>query len=276
MTVIVPHKEHGNPGPKGSVHPKGHPRPGLHARLRRVSDLTPHTVLRQPFHLPVVIGSDFTTEEEALWEEFDTVSSGRYAQAAAGEHGEALQTVSVEALTMTWDPGWLTEPHVNPKEVLNTLRRILRKRAVFDLLVVQKPNNFFGAEFSGYASLRRLSITARRGEPDTRYLQMDISSHRRMSARRRRHGKASNLPTTVELDKNDTLRSLAGHFYGSGEYWRLIANANGISNWGSETPLVQMNRYKPGDRIKIPERPHRTPPNGGTTFPDGFVVAEAI
>jgi hypothetical protein len=258
-----------------AIYEAGHPRPGLHARLRRVSDVTPRTVLRTAFTLPVVIGDEFTIEEEALWEEFDTVSAGRFAQAAAGKLGQALSTFTSESLTMTWDPKWMVAPGQQPEKVLRTLRKILHERAVFDLLIVNKPSADF-AEFAGYATIRRLAIVLKRGEPDTRYLQMDLSSHRRMSSRRRRHGRASNLPTTATLDANDTLRSLASHYYGTGELWRLIAKANGIDSWGSEDPLVKMGRYKVGDRIKIPERPHRGPPNGGTTADTQGLIGDAV
>lgn len=247
------------------------PREGLHARMRRVSDLTPRDVLRQPFTLPVVIGDSFTVEEEALWEDFDTVGAGRFSAPAAGEHAEALKTISTEALTMKWSPKWMTAPDQDPRAVLRTLRKILHKRAVFDLIVIRKPSPDF-SEFSGFASLRRLSIVVKRGEPDTRYISMDLSQHRRISSRRRRHGKGADLPTTALLTNGDTLRSLALHYYGTGSLWKLIARANGIKNWGSEDPLVKMGRYKPGDRIVIPERPHRGPPSGGTTAADtGFI-----
>jgi nucleoid-associated protein YgaU len=237
-----------------------------------VSGLTPRSVLRDPLSMPVVIGEEFTVEEEALWEEFDTVSAGRFAQAAAGKHAVALRTASMESLTLTWDPGWLTNPDHDPERVLRELRKVLRKRAVFDLLIVNKPGADY-AEFAGFASIRRLAITLKAGEPDTRYLQVDLSAHRRMSSRRRRHGRTANLPTTAVLDKNDTLRSLALHYYGSGEQWRLIARANGITKWGSETPLVEMGRYKAGDRIKIPARPVN---NGGTTADTRGLVGQAV
>lgn len=254
---------------------RGGPRDGLHARFRRVSDLTPRSVLRSPFTLPVVIGDEFTVEEEAIWEEFDTVGAGRFAIAAAGEHAPALKTISTEALTMTWDPKWMTAPGQNPRAVLRTLRQIFHKRAVFDLLVVRKPGADF-PEFADFASIRRLAITVKRGEPDTRYIQLDLSQHRRISSRRRRHGKASNLPTTAVLGAADTLRSLALHYYGLESYWRLIAEANGIKNWGGEDPLVGMDRYKVGDRVKIPDRPHRAPADtGGTESPTHGVMAVA-
>jgi hypothetical protein len=241
-----------------------HPRPGLHARLRRVSGLTPRSVLREPLILPVVMGQEFAVEEEALWEEFDTVSAGRFAQPAAGKHGEALRTVNLESLTMTWDPGWLTNPGENPERVIKALKKVLRKRAVFDFLVVQKAPGIGFADFAGHASLRRLALVAPRGEADTRYIRMDISGHRRISANRRRHGRAEELPTTHQL---------AIHYYGTGEQWRVIAKANGIERWGSETPIVQMGRYKVGDRIKIPE----PPPRRNTTItphPRGTQVVE--
>lgn len=241
----------------------GHPREGLHARFRAVRGVTPRAVLRAPLILPVVIGDEFTVEEEALWEEFDTVGAGRFAQPAAGDDAPALHTVSGEGMTMTWDPGFLVNPDVHMKVVKKELQRILRKRATFDLLVLNKPRGEF-AEFSGLASLRRLSITLKRGEPDTRYLSFDLSSQRLMTAGERGHGANSNLPTTTTITNDSTLRNLAEHYYGDGSEWRLIAVVNGITSWGSEDDLVKMGRYKVGDRIKIPELPGKS----------GGVVAE--
>lgn len=250
-------------------------RPGLHARMRSVSGLTPRSVLREPLRLPVVMGDSFTTEEEALWEEFDTVSAGRFASPAAGKDARALTTVSTESMTMTWDPGFLTNPDTGALMMIRNLRKILRKRAVFDLLVVQKPNVIGIPDFSGLATVRRLAVTAKSGEPESRYFQIDISSHREISASRRRHGAGATLPTTAKLTSSDTLRSLALHYYGTGEFWRLIAQANGITGWGSETPLTQMGRYKVGSRVKIPERPDRSS-NGGTTASKGGVLIAGV
>lgn len=237
----------------------GHAREGLHARFRGVRGLTPRPVLRSPLTLPVVIGEEFTVEEEALWEDYDTVGDGRHSQAAAGKHGQALKTMSPEAMTMTWDPGFLVNPHVTMEHVKRQLEHIHHHRAIFDLLIVNKPHAPF-AEFSGFASIRRLAITLKRGEPDTRYLSMDLSAHRRISSRERGHdgstaANGAHLPTTTTLKDDTTLRSLAEHYYGSGVAWRNIAGANGISKWGSEDPLVDMGRYKVGDRIKIPQAP---------------------
>lgn len=252
---------------------RGGPRPGLHARLRRVADLTPRRVLRSPLTLPVVIGNEFTVEEEALWEDFQTVGAGTFSSPAAGKNAEALKTMTAEAMTLAWDPGWLVNPDDSPERVLKMLRAVLHSRAVFDLLVVNKPSADF-AEYAGFATIRRLSISLKRGEPDARYLSIDLSQHRRMSSRRRRHGKAANLPTTAQLTAHDTLRSLAKHYLGTGALWKLIATANGINNWGSEDELVKMDRFKVGDRIKIPQRPN-TSPNGGTTAHPGQPIPGA-
>jgi hypothetical protein len=263
----MPDKKHPH-----ALNVKGHPREGLHARFRAIRGLTPRAVLRAPLILPVVIGDEFTVEEEALWEEFDTVGAGRFAQAAAGDHAAALHTVSPEAMSMTWDPGFLVNPDVTMEHVKKELQRILRRRAIFDLLVLNKPKGEF-AEFAGYATLRRLSISLKRGEADARYLSMDLSSHRQISAVERSHGSASNLPTTTTITDDTTLRNLADHYYGNGSEWRLIAAVNGISSWGSEDPLVKMGRYKVGDRIKIPEQPGKS---GGTVAEkNGVLIAGA-
>lgn len=252
---------------------RNEPRLGLRLRMRAVHGLTPRHVLRQPLVLPVVVG-EFTVEEEFLWEDFGTVGAGERSSPASGKHASGLQGFDIESLTISWDPRWLVNPGLSPRKVRRTLMEIGRKRAVFDCLAINRPGADY-AEFSGYARLARLARTLKPGEPDTRYLTISVKQYRPMNAPRRRHG--PRLPTTHRLDANDTLRSLAAHYYGDGSMWRLIANANGLRNWGSEDPIVQTKRFNVGDRIKIPDRPDRTPPNGGTEAePIGVSRAKAV
>lgn len=228
-----------------------HPRPGLHARLRAIEELTPAQVLRTPLTLPVVIGEEFTVEEEFLWEDFNTVGGGEHSSPAPGQ-GRPQARFTGETMSLTWNPRWLATPHVSPERMRRELLRIGRRRAIFDLLVVNKPNADF-AEFSGYATIRRIARTIKRGEPDTRYYSIDFAEYRPMSVGQRKHRFGTRRPTTVALDKDDTLRSLAREHLGHEGYWRNIAQANGLTNWGSNDPIVDSKRYKVGDRIKIPD-----------------------
>lgn len=248
----------------GQADRKGPPRPGLRIRLRAAHGLTPRHILREPLVLPVVIG-EFTVEEEFLWEDFGTVGSGEHSTPAAGKRANPLQTFTADTLSLTWNPRWLVAPHQSPRQIRRWLMAIGRSRAVFNLLAINRPGADF-AEFNGLARMSSLARTLKPGEADTRYFTIGFKQYRPMNARRRRHG-GPRLPTTHKLKATDTLRSLADHYYGTGQIWRLIANANGLTKWGSENPIVKTKRYKVGDRIKIPQRPDRPrqdPVTGGT------------
>lgn len=247
-----------NASPKGlgvlPSHPQHHRkrRQGLHVRLRREPGITPKDVLDQPLRFPVVTGQEFTVEEEFGWEEFQSVGAGDFLVPRSGEHAPSLRKWSNEVMTLTWNPRWLARPHVDPAKLIKRLRWIGRHRAPFHMLILQRPNYGMKADYSGLAVLLSLSVITRRGEPDTRYLQMDFSQYRPMTVRRRGR---SRLPTTHRLTKDDTLRSLAKKYYGSQKHWRAIKRANGIHKWGGANELVKMKRYKRGDWIKIPVEP---------------------
>lgn len=254
--------------------PSHHPRGGLHATLSAVHKLTPRAVLRAPILLPVVIGEEFSIDEEYPWEDFTTVGSGEHSSPSPG-NARPQAKFTGETMSLTWDARWLVNPNLSPEKLRRELLNIGRRRAIFDLLIVNKPRSDF-AEFSGYASIRRITRGIKRGEADSRYYTIDFAEYRPMTAARRKHRYGARTPTTHALDKNDTLRSLAREFLGNEGYWRNIAQANGITNWGSDDPLVDSKRYKVGDRIKIPDEES----GGGTAAPahPGSVgaIAEAM
>lgn len=245
------------------------PRAGLHARLRAIHNLTPAHVLRSPLTLPVVIGEEFTVEEEFQWEDFPTVGGGEHSSPSPGK-GRPQATFTGDTMSLTWNPRWLAKPNVSPERLRRELLGLGRRRAIFDLLIVNKPSADF-AEFSGYATIRRISRVIKSGEPDTRYYTIDFKEYRPLSVSRRKHRYGPKLPNTHALGKDDTLRSLARELLGNESHWRLIARVNGITNWGGDDPLVDSKRFKAGDRIKIPYDLL----SGGTTAADTN-VAEAV
>jgi hypothetical protein len=237
------------------------PRPGLHARLRAVHDLTPAHVLRTPLTLPVMIGEEFAVDEEYPWEDFPTVGGGEHSSPAPG-NARPQAKFTGETMSLTWSPRWLAMPDVSPEKLQRELLRTGRRRAIFDLLIVNRPSADF-AEFSGYANIRRISRAIRRGEPDARYYTIDFSEYNPLTVGQRKHRFGSKRPTTHALDANDTWRSLARELLGNEGYWRNIAQENGMTNWGSNDPLVDSKRFKVGDRVKIPDEES----GGGTAFP---------
>jgi nucleoid-associated protein YgaU len=223
--------------------------------------LTPAQVLRTPLSLPVMLGEELAIDEEYPWEDFPTVGDGEHSSPAPG-NARPQARFTGETMSLTWSPRWLATPDISPEHVRRELLRIGRKRAIFDLLIVNKPSSEF-AEFSGYANIRRISRAIKRGEADTRYYTIDFAEYRSMDVGRRKHRFGAQHPSTHALDANDTLRSLARELLGNEGYWRNIAEANGLTKWGSNDPIVDSKRYSVGDRIKIPD----TESGGGTAFP---------
>lgn len=239
-------------------------RPGLHARLAAIHDLTPKQVLRAPLLLPVMIGEEFNVEEEYAWEDFTTIGDGEHSNPP---QGRSQARFTGETMSLIWNARWLAVPDVSPEKLLRELLRTGRHHAIFDLLIVNKPRADY-AEFSGYANIRRISRLIKRGEPDARYFSIDFAEYRSMTVGRKKHRFGSKTPTTVKLKAADTLRSLAREYLGNEGYWRNIAQANGIGNWGSNDPIVNSKRYKVGDLIKIPD----SESGGGTAVPSASEV----
>lgn len=259
----------------GRVAPKHEPRPraGLHVRLRAVHDLTPAHVLREALLLPVMIGEELSIDEEYPWEDFTTIGDGEHSTPSPGKNAKPLARFTGETMSLTWDARWLANPDVNPEKLRRELLRIGRRRAIFDLLVVNKPSADF-AEFSGYAGIRRISRAIKRGEPDSRYYSIDFAEYRPMTVGQRNHKFGAKTPTTHTLTADDTLRSLARELLGNESFWRNLAAANGLTNWGSSDPIVDSKRYKVGDKIKIPNMTGAVSTEGG--LGSFGAIAEAV
>jgi hypothetical protein len=195
---------------------------GLRVRLRRIPGETPKNVLRSALILPAVMRG-FSWTEEAQHAEYDTVRAGQFSQPAMGPAtARQLRTVDdVETLTVEWDAPWLVEQGLDPDDVYRDLFAVLRSRRAVELLVTPKFTE---------RSVLRMNVTIRRGA-----------------------GRSTTLPTTHKLTADDTLHSLAQHYYHSALAAVDIARANGIGKWGRKTPLVKMHRFKVGSKVKIPK-----------------------
>lgn len=229
-------------------------RNGLRLRISAIPGRTPKKILRTPLYIPCVLGPDFGPEDSALHSEFDTVSAGQFSSPAGGEHAPQLKSLSFDALTLTWDAKWLVYPEVTPAEVREELDAILDSRKPVELFAFLAPHGG-RAELRMDATLRSLNRILRHGETDTRYYSLEWKEWRAVSISREGANGYGNLPTTHELEKDDTLRSIASEYYGAGTMWEFLASSNGISSWGSEDELVKLNRFKAGDKIKVPLPP---------------------
>lgn len=229
-------------------------REGLRLRIAAIPDLTPKGILNEPLRVPVVLGPDFEVEETALHTEFDTVGAGQFSSPAGGQKAPQLKAISLDALSLTWDAKWLTYPETTPEEVREELDRIIAARKPVELFAFVGPHGK-GSELRCYATLRGLRRILRQGETDTRYYSMDWKQYRSPVVHRKGANSYAGLPLQYALKEDDTLRSIATAYYHAGSMWQFLASQNGIKNWGSEDPLVKMNRFKVGDKIKVPVPP---------------------
>jgi hypothetical protein len=229
-------------------------RAGLRLRLTAIPGLTPKAILRSPLYLPVVLGPDFEVQEEALHSDFETVGAGQFSSPAGGKHAPQLKNLDFETLSLTWDAKWLVFPDTTPEEVREELQAILSSRKPVELFAYVGPNGK-GSEIRMMATLRSFRRILRHGENDTRYFSLEWKQYRDLGVARKGANAYAGLPTTHTLDKEDTLRSIADHYYGTEAMWQFLASQNGIKSWGGDDPLVKMDRYKVGSKIKVPVPP---------------------
>lgn len=234
---------------------------GVVVRLAPIKGVTPASALSSRLWFPAIIG-DWDLAETALHNEYDTLSGGHFSQPAMGPaSARQLRTTSLNTLTVDFDPPWFVAFGQDPYAIRERIGEVLRARKPVHLLMYVTPTRGRRPELDAHVTLRQVTRTLRQGEPDTRYLAVDISEWRDPSVGRRgsspnRHSrkKGVELPTTHALSATDSLESLARDFYGSYSHWRRIRDANGISKrFGQKTPIVSLpGKWKVGTKIKIP------------------------
>ena len=146
------------------------------------------------------------------------------------------------------------------------------------------------------ATLRQLDVSDRAGEPDTRYISAQFVEYRRprgLSRDERTPKYHPKLPLRVRVyedgywsapgsidtrhrDAPPTLHNLATLYYGSPGKWRLIAKANGITNWpaSKDLKLLAQERTKRklgghGGHITLllPKGEHEADKGSGVRYP---------
>lgn len=232
---------------------------GLVIRFTAI-DATHPDILRRRLVLPCVT-DDFGFTETAAWENYSTVAAGDFSVPSAGGPTErSLRTVdSLQVMTVDFDAAWLMS-RISQADARAQLSSILRYKTPFRFEASVRPDPGY-AELEMDAKLTSINRTLRGGLASARYWALGVEEWRPNKIDRRgthapsRGRGGSRLPTSHKLAVNETMSTLASHYYGSPAQWRFIAEANGIRNWGATTPLDQMKRFKVGDKILIPEKP---------------------
>lgn len=233
---------------------------GMRVRLIPIPGVTPREVLLEQLVLPAVL-DEFEVSGEAAHNDYTTVRAGEFSAPGGGEKRShrRLRTSDLEALTLIWHAPWLQSLDQDPKAVHDALWRIHDYRKPVLLAARIRQQGWEDEVLRMPVTVRSLRERVRKGEPDTRYFSIATKEWRDNSVRRRGRGVGRGkvrLPARHKLDSNDTLHSLAKHYYGSYAGWRTIRNENKIpTSWGQSTPLVQMKRFKVGSVVRIPKKP---------------------
>lgn len=230
----------------------------LKMRLSPINGQTSNAVLPDTLYLPTVLGESFDITEDFRHEDFVTAAGEFSAPLGSKDGSPMLKSFGTDTLTCDWNPAWMTHPHQDPEKVKNRLSAIGRSREPVELLAKLTRHYAGYSDFHGAVTLRSITRSLRRGEPDARYFTLEFREWEELVGDRSGGGGGGggghNLPTSHELDGNDTLRSLARRYYGSEDEWERIAQANGLGGIGGNDPIVDSHKFGVGDKIKIPER----------------------
>jgi nucleoid-associated protein YgaU len=242
--------------------------------LSAIRGETHPATLKRPLYLPALVG-DIAYEEEAGHNEFDTVRRGQFSTPQGGRGlntAKKLASATLDVYTSWPELAFMpTIPQdLDPDEIRGQLYDLLRARRAFNLKVWR--HGLSVAEINSAVTLRGMSPTVKQGEAGARYLTLEVKEWRDPTVDRRTSSasrkKGVKLPTTHILTGSDTLSSLSQEYYGSPNYWRTIAAANGISKWGAKTPLASPTvplssgvpaappLYKVGAVVRIPTKPN--------------------
>ena len=228
---------------------------GLRVRLRRIDGLTSKKVLRtrDAYYFQCGPLEEFAVDHAHSFSDYDTISRGQY----SWKGGRQLRQVAFDTLAVDWG-NFVIEHHFDVEDMVEDLEAILNEGTPFDLLVT---HNYASGpvELHMAATLRTLRVSERAGEPDARYLSVSFVEYRepvvsrKGKKRRRRSGRL--YPVTHELGPTDTFRSLSKRYYKHVHGARVIANYNGVRDWGMHTPIVDHPRFRPLSKITIPRPP---------------------
>lgn len=262
---------------------------GFLCLLSAIRGETHPSTLKKPLYLPALVG-DLAYQEEAGHQDYDTVRRGEFSQPEGGrglKTAKKLLTATLDVYTSWFDVGFLPDipQSLDPDELRAQLFDIARARRAFDLKVWRR--GFETAEINTAVTLRSGQFTVKSGEAGSRYISIDVKEWRDPTVDRRTstasRKKGVKLPTTHALTATDTLTSLSQEYYGSPNYWRTIAQANGITKWGSKTLLASptaplsggvsaLPPYAVGAVIRIPTKPNSIGLSVVRSFPQPITV----
>lgn len=245
-------KSKGDDGRGNEIHGRG-----LRVRMSRVAG-TSRKVLQTPFFFQVPPLENFSTQHGYNFSDYETISEGQFSR------GMSRQLKTVEFQTMFVDQDWSwtllhnDKAGLNPQRLSSQVVHILNSGTPF-LLLIGQPQLWGEGNYDVKmkATLRSATVEERAGEVDARYINVTFTEWRDLEVQKDAKGnKGDRLPLQIKPGPNDTLRSLAKEYYGSTREWRLIALANGLTNFLPDQKLANPAALQPFiTSLEIPAPP---------------------
>lgn len=261
---------------------------GLRIVLRRINGVTDKDMLTEPLYFQCPPLEDFTIEFGADHTDYATVREGQFSRRG----GRMLRTWSVSTLAVDFLPSWVLPRTVQSMErIQQRLAHLCESGSPFLFVahhdvpreMASAPLVEVGPKIERHATLRRVRVTEKAGEPDARYFDLDFTEYRVPTVHRQHRGKRkptaqdTKFPVVVQFDKDGsatetkgglpnikhtkddvTLAGLARLYYGDPSKWRVIVRANAeqhpdLKNLGQNEPIINARSVKPDTKLRIPK-----------------------
>jgi hypothetical protein len=255
-------------GPPRTHHPPNLPHPdpeptgyGMRIQFLAVENITPHNLRRLlPFKFQVPPLNTFPINRSYPWTDYDPIEGGQRSRRGSKQltsySWRTLFTADPYKWTLIHGRGYVPNP-INMLRKLDQIATLSQHYGVPLIMAARSPKLWQRFEMHGPVTIRSLNSEEVEGEPDTRYVDIQVVQWRDTALQAKRIGggtKKSGLPVTKVCKElpagKDTLYELAKDYYGSPSLWTLIAKANGLK----VTPTYDLNKLG-NRRIKIPKRP---------------------
>lgn len=246
--------------------------------MRRISGMTPKTVLKRPYYFQCPPMDDFAIAYGHSHGKYSTID-GEYSRRG----GRNLITTSFRTLVVEYG-GFVVEHNYDVEKLVDRLIYISQRGYPFDLLCTHAYNQ--EPELHMDAVLESVTVSESANELDARYLDLAFSEYRDPVVKRRklkggsrtkgkRPGRKA-FPIWFQLKKDGTftaeravtmprkpkpltLELMATLCYGKASYARYIAKANKLTHYGYKDPLIKHSRFKgKGGKLVVPEAPLAT------------------
>jgi hypothetical protein len=232
---------------------------GYIVRFSKEPGITRKGFLKRPFYFQIAPLEEVRYAQAAEHTDYNVLAGYQLSRPAARQ----LIQITFRCVFLDYEPDYATFsfpkfPNNGPADWVTQLRRLQRSMTPFHVCMGQ-PRLVGRWEVDGAYTLRQLDVVENAGEPDARYLDIQLTEFDPAELDVREKG---DLIVTVFADgrvrplagiqKPPTLAKVSRRVYGTNKHWDAIAKASKIKGWTANRDLREYIRKRRGrDRIKL-------------------------